>query len=82
MEAENISVNQREKKEKISRRWTQIEDTQMEAEKIRVNLREKKKISRRWAQILDTQMEAENISVNQREKKKKISRRWAQHKSA
>jgi hypothetical protein len=46
----------------------------MDADKIRVNLREKKKISRRWAQIEDTQMDADKIRVNQREKKK-ISRR-------
>jgi len=49
--ADGRSTNQRKsaRKEKIvSRRWTQIEDTQMEADKIRVNLRErKKKISRR-----------------------------------
>jgi len=50
----------------------------MDADKIRVNLREKKKISRRWAQIEDTQMGAEKIRVNQREKKEKISRRWTQ----
>jgi len=42
MEAEKIRVNQREKKEKISRRWTQIEDMQMDAEKISLNQREKK----------------------------------------
>jgi len=54
----------------------------MDADKIRVNLREKKKISRRWAQIEDTQMGAEKIRVNQREKKEKISRRWTQRKSA
>jgi len=50
MDAEKFRVNLREKK-KISRRWAQIEDTQMEAENISVNQREKKKkISRRWAQ--------------------------------
>jgi len=36
MNADKISVNLREKK-KISRRWTQIEETQMEADKIREN---------------------------------------------
>ena len=35
---------------KISRRWALNKDTQMDAGKIRVNLREKEKISRRWAQ--------------------------------
>jgi len=58
MGAELIRVNQREKM-KISRRWAQIEDTQMEADKIRVNQREKKRRFhadrrrlkiRRWAQ--------------------------------
>ena len=43
MDAEKIRVNQRERKKKISRRWAQIEDTQMEADKIRVNQREKKR---------------------------------------
>ena len=60
---------------KISRRWALNKDTQMDAGKIRVNLREKEKISRRWAQIEDTQMEADKIRVNLRERKKKISRR-------
>jgi len=47
MGAAQIRVNQREKM-KISRRWAQIEDTQMDADSIRVNLQEKKeKISRR-----------------------------------
>jgi len=58
-EAEKTRINLREKKEKISRRWTQIEDTQMDADKIRVNLREKKRLFhadgrrlkiRRWTQ--------------------------------
>jgi len=52
MGADKFRVNQREKKEKISRRWMQIIDMQMEADSIRVNQREKKeKISRRWMQI-------------------------------
>jgi len=59
MGAAQIRVNQREKM-KISRRWAQIEETQMEADKIRVNLREKKRLFhadgrrlniRRWTQI-------------------------------